>query len=313
MTVEPLDEQTLMVLADLICGDDTLHYRTAAELADFFRRAGWDEMHTYDGETRRAWTIGHLLRRRDDAPAIEQVLCRLVDRREYPHHPDVIVDIQRSLNRLLEGEGIHVEIDTSLRPHVKPGRAEHTPEAWDDLSRSQLLYRIEDIVTDTNLVPLLNQRVQEIATCRRTGCHLAAVILAGSLLEGVLLDAAENRVIPDTVFDEPAAKEQRIRKPKDVSNWTLHALAYIAHRLSWIDSDVAEVIGALRKFRNLVHANQQRQIIGDVPDEDTLNMYWPIVVGAINDLGRTKPGAKIPRRGRSDRSAGPWAMPQRSP
>ncbi|WP_158893117.1 hypothetical protein [Amycolatopsis anabasis] len=310
--MEPLDEQTLTALAGLICGDDTLYYRRAVDLVSFFRRAGWTDIADYNGDTRRSWTIEQLQRKRNDTSAIEQVLCRLVDRREYPHQPDVVTDIEVDLNRLLEAEGIHVEIDDDLRPHVRAGRAAPKPSAWEELSRSQLLYRIEDIVTDTDLVPLLNQRVREIYACRDTSCYLAAIILSGSLLEGILLDAAETRPIPDELWNDAEVKKRNIKKPRNSGDWKLYALTYVAHRLGWIDSDVHEVIDALRKFRNLVHANEQRRIIGDVPDEDTLNIYWPIVVGTINDLGRTRPSpASQPHpiaRAKRMHEQGPWGV-----
>jgi hypothetical protein len=218
------------------------------------------------------------------------VLRRLVDQREYPGEPQLVPEIQLNLNRLLEAENIHVEFDNDFRPHIKPGRYEPMEKRPDPLSRTTLLYRIEDIVTSHDLVPLLNQRIDEVNACRDSGCYLAAVILAGSLLEGILLDAAEARPIPDEIWDEPSAKQENVKRPRTSSDWTLHALAYVAHRLGWIDTDAHEVGKALRKFRNLVHVNQQRTIVGNVPDGDTINMFWPIVIGTINDLGRTKPG-----------------------
>ncbi|WP_280456015.1 hypothetical protein [Nocardia brasiliensis] len=293
--MEPLDEKTLSSLADLICGDDTLHYRRAVDLVDFFRSAGWDEITDYDGESRRSWTHQQLGRKRHDTDAMERVLCRLVDRREYPGRPELTDAIHADLNRLLEPELVHIELDSDLRPHVRPGRAQpdRPPE---DPSRRELLYRVEDVVTDRRLIPLLNQRIREFHACRETGSYLAAVILAGSLLEGILHDAAQHRPVPPEVFDEPEAKKLNVSKPRGPGDWGLHSLAFVARRLQWIDSDVGEVIGALRKFRNIVHPRQQLELIGEVPDADTLEMYWPIVVGTINDLARTKPSNSATNR-----------------
>ncbi|MFI5779593.1 hypothetical protein [Nocardia sp. NPDC051570] len=286
--MEPLDEKTLPALADLICGDDALHYRRAVDLVDFFRHTGWDDVLDYDGESRRSWTLDQLRRKRNDPGAIERVLCRLVARREYPGAPDTADDLLVDLNRLLEPELVHIELDGNLRPHLKPGVAD-AKRLRDDPTRQELLYRIEDIVADRQLVPLLNQRVREFHSCRDTGSYLAAVILAGSLLEGILHDAAQNRPIPMEIFDEPEAKKLEVSRPKGPRGWSLHSLGYAARRLEWIDSDVGEVIGALRKFRNIVHPRQQLELVGEVPDADTIDMYWPIIVGAINDLARTKP------------------------
>jgi hypothetical protein len=123
---------------------------------------------------------------------------------------------------------------------------------------------------------------------------------------GLLLDAAENRPIPDEIWDEPEAKAQNVRRAKSTDRLTLHALIYVAHRLGWIDTDAYRIASALREFRNLVHANEQRKVIGRVPDEDTVDMYWPVFIGAINDLGRTRPGAAASQHGPSTDPAGPW-------
>jgi len=291
MTVEPLDDKTLSAIAEVICGDDTLYYRRGIDLADFFRAAGWEEIVEYDGESRRSWTLDQLRRRRDEPPAIELVLRRLTDRREYPGQPEAAETLRSVLNRILEPELLHIEFDANLRPHVEHGRANNHPPT--DPRNQELQYRIEDIVADKRLIPLLDQRVRELHACRSTGSYLGAVILAGSLLEGILFDAAQHRPIPVEIFNEPKAKEARVQKPKSPRDWQLHSLAYVARRLEWIDSDVGEVIGALRTFRNIVHPRQQLELIGDVPDEDTLNMYWPIVVSTINDLARTKPVIQV--------------------
>jgi hypothetical protein len=79
-----------------------------------------------------------------------------------------------------------------------------------------------------------------------------------------------------------------------------------AQRLHWIDMDAYKIVDALRHFRNLVHANEQRSVIGEVPDADTVDMYWPVVIGAINDLGRTRPGTTHPPSRNTADSAGPW-------
>ena len=48
------------------------------------------------------------------------------------------------------------------------------------------------------MVETRQQRVAEVESCRAGGCYLAVMILLGSLLEGLLLDAAENRPIPES-------------------------------------------------------------------------------------------------------------------
>ncbi|WP_143267944.1 hypothetical protein [Amycolatopsis alba] len=308
--MDTIDEQTLVAVADLICGDGTMFYRKGNELAEFFRRAGWKEITAYDGDTRKSWTVTHLLRRQDEPNAIERILTRLADPRDYPHDRESANEVRDRLNLLLEVENLHVELDDDLRPVIKAGRAapKSIPE---DISRQKLQYSIEEIVTDQALVPLLNQRIIEIEKCRANGCYLAAMIHLGGLVEGLLMDAAVSRPIPDSIWDEPEAKAERVRRaPAD--KLTLHSLIYAAHRLRWIDTDVYRIVGGLRSIRNLVHPHAQRKSPGDVPDEDTVDMYWPVFIGTVNDLGRTRPGESSARQARpAVDSAGPWARRKR--
>jgi len=288
-----------------ICGDDTHCYRRAKDLVAFFRRAGWAVTDDFDGNTRRAWMTSLLREHR-----VTRILLRLVDRREYSGDEDTADEVRQYLNRVLAAENMHVAYGDDRRPQLRDG-LEPAPELGeDDLRSKKLLYSLGDVVTDQKLLPLLTQRIDEFSACKANGFHLAAMILMGSLMEGLLLDAAESRPIPDEIWEERAAKEKRVRKPEESRNWTLYSLTHVAYRLNWIDLDAYKIVEALRYFRNLVHANEQRNVIGDVPDADTIDMYWPAVIGAINDLGRTKPRPE-PRKRRTTPTgdAGPWGRP----
>lgn len=308
--MEPIDEQTLVAVAELICADGKQYYRSVKALVDFFRRAGWD-VGGHDGESRKAWTIAQLLSGRNDAAAIERVLKRMTDPREYQQDRESADEVLVALNYLLEVENLHVELDADLRPVVRTGRAA-LRDLPVDISRQKLQYSISEIVTDQRLVAVLEQRVVEVEKCRANGCHLAAMILLGSLLEGLLLDAAENRLIPESIWDEPEAKAENIRPANRADQLSLQSLIYVAHRLKWIDTDAYRIASAVRDFRNLVHPNAQRKLERS-PDEDTVDMYWPVFVGTANDLGRTKPGGPGERgRAPSDDTPGPWGSRSRS-
>ncbi|MBB5857217.1 hypothetical protein ACFQ05_30410 [Amycolatopsis umgeniensis] len=306
-----IDEQTLVAVADLICGDGTVYYRRAADLVTFFRRAGWNEVGEYDGDSRKSWTVAHLLCRRTEPDAIEQVLKRLVDPREYQQDRESAEEVFRQLNLLLQVENLHVELDANLRPAIRPGRMATDPAPL-DISRQKLQYSVDEVVTDQKLVPILDQRIAEIDKCRATGCYLAAMILLGSLVELLLLDAAENRPIPDEIWNESEAKAERVRPAKTADKLSLHSLIYVAHRLKWIDTDAYRIASVLREFRNLVHPNLERKLTGRPPDEDTVDMYWPVFIGTFNDLGRSRPGGPgAEGGGPSTDPAGPWGRRRR--
>jgi hypothetical protein len=84
-----------------------------------------------------------------------------------------------------------------------------------------------------------------------------------------------------SVQDLPGAGPQRGQLP-------LHHLIEIAHRNHWIQADAQKFSHVLRDYRNLVHVPVQFRI-GDVPDGDTFNVCWYVVVATLNDLAATAP------------------------
>jgi hypothetical protein len=264
-----LDENTLIALTDLICGDDGPFRRTAPQLADFFRRAGWASISGYDGDSRRSWTRTQLLKRQHDPEALEQVLKRLVDPREYPSEPECATESLRRLNDLLQPERLYLSLNKDGRPQLHRG----TPpddKAIASLYTATLQYDVNDIVADKDIAALVQQRIDEVNICREHGAGLAAVILLGSLLEGLLLDAAENRTIPETTW---AAVQ--LHRPDSARKWSLAGLIKIAHHLGWIDFDVNKFGDAIKEFRDMVHVNRQRSVMATPPDRDTIDMNRP--------------------------------------
>ncbi|MEV4212155.1 hypothetical protein [Micromonospora sp. NPDC049662] len=53
---------------------------------------------------------------------------------------------------------------------------------------------LADLVRDADLATILESRLNEAWICDRNGAYSSAVIMLGSLLEGVLLDAVKARL-----------------------------------------------------------------------------------------------------------------------
>src|SRR5262249_52033339 len=105
--------------------------------------------------------------------------------------------------------------------------------------------------------------------------HLSAIVMMGSLLEGLLFDVIRRR--------STEASRSRRAPRKDISEWTLEEMINVASDLRWIDQDIRGCAHSLRGFRNLIH--RDRQIVSNTRvDRDTVNMCWPAVQAAVNDL-----------------------------
>lgn len=258
-----LDDNVLESLALLISGDEaTPYYRTGYEIPKFFRAAGWHDVGELDGY-RRAWTLDRLRERRHDPEALRSVLLRLADPREYLDEDEARAAVVEELNRLLAVEGYHVSYERG-RPVLieqEPMMSRLAMKAPVELTAS-----LTDIVSEPVFGQQLKARLDEAYVCWKAGAPTAAIIMLGSVLEGVLYDVALSR-------------HEVGRKPND----HLETLIGMALDKKWIAREVAEYADVLRGHRNLVHPKKQ-WTQSYAPEDDVVHIAWNVVVAALNDL-----------------------------
>jgi hypothetical protein len=268
-----LDTNTLEELARVICGDDHLYYRKSYEIAQFLERAGWQQVPEYDGY-RKDWTLARLTERRDDPTELEKVLLRLADPREYLDEPEQLPAVVSAVNAFLIHEGVRLE-----NPGGRPRLVACDPSLAHPGNQGPVELRaaMTDLINDEQMAGLLQHRLDEARTCYANGAHVAAIIMLGSLLEGVLVHVVQERdasllgrTSPDRVY--------------------LDALIKTCHEAGWIGADVERFCHELRKYRNFVHPRAEIRE-AHVPDRDTLNMCWPVVNAVLNDLADSQPKA----------------------
>ncbi|MFI5563359.1 hypothetical protein ACIA2T_29100 [Amycolatopsis japonica] len=263
-----LDENVLESLAWLICGDDTTpYYRQGYQIAKFFRNAGWGDVGEVDGY-RRSWTQELLLGRKDDSEALRKILLRLADPRKYLDDETAREATLTELNRILAAESYLIDYE-----HGRPKLLHHDPSTVRMTSQIpiELTVSLADIVSDPVFGGQLKARLDEAYRCWQTGAPTAAIIMLGSLLEGVLYDVALSRHATGP-------------KPSD----RLEQLIINAREQKWISREVAEYADVLRNHRNLVHPKKQ-WTQAYRPTEDAARIAWNVVVGAFNNL------AELPR------------------
>ena len=216
-------------------------------------------------------TSGDADGRRDVPSDIEAVILRLADPREYLSEPGAVTEAARRLNAFLVHEGYQVQL-----PGGRPRIVECDPALGhpSQLAPVELKTTMSELVQNPAFAAALQNRLDEAQTCHANGAHIAAIIMLGSMLEGVLLDVLHTRT-------PPSARRQNDNPP-------LHQLIEIAHRNGWIQADAQRFSHVLRDYRNLVHVPVQFRI-GDVPDGDTFKVCWYVVVAAMNDLAATAP------------------------
>jgi hypothetical protein len=289
--MKKLDDTTLDAIAELICGSGQGSgggyaspgpYRTMSEINGFFGRAGIEPR----GESStRKWFVLESLQNLNEGKTgnlipvkLEQVILRLASPREYRGDAGMTQKVIEYLNQIMRVEGIEVmlkgvEPQLAARP---PGVSVAPPnkpiEPPPDFGK---------LVSDSDLASVLSFRWQEVQRCVRVEAYLSAVVMMGSILEGVLLHKVEQDF--RNANQAKAAPKDKSGKTRPIQDWGISSLIDVAHELGWLQGDVKRFSHALRESRNVVHPYVQR-LLNERPDKDTCSICWQVVRAAVADL-----------------------------
>lgn len=273
-----LDSKTLEVLAELICGDSGPHYRKGWELPLFFRNAGL-HCSDHDGSTRKWWTLDRLHDYNADPSQTQKIVLRLANPKEYPGEPDKTNEVIR-LNNILSVEGLNIHVDGVI-PKIQE-ISPTVPERHKNVKQFAIpVPDFDRLINDPSLALILRARWKEVVNCIDGKTYLAAIILMGSILEGVLLAFVQE--YPREANQASSVPKDNNGKVKQFGEWSLSNLINVAHDCGWLQLDVKKFSHTLREYRNLVHPWEQRAR-SEFPDEDTCRICWEVVRAAINDL-----------------------------
>ena len=280
-----LDDNTLEVIAETICGggegagggyESPAPYRTKSQIYDFFRRIGVQPQGT---SSTRKWLVLESLQALNGTSALEAVLRRLASPKEYRGDSNQTQSVVDHLNQVLRVEGLEIEflgIDAQIRERTptatSPKPKQKPTESPPEFSR---------LIQDASLAAILAFRWDEAQRCAGASAYLSAVVMMGSLLEGILLYKLEQN--PKIANEAKSSPKDRQGKPRPIQEWGLASLIEVAHELRWLQGDVRRFSHGLRESRNIVHPYVER-LHGDKPDEHTSAICWQVVRAAVADL-----------------------------
>ncbi|MBF0345323.1 MAG: hypothetical protein HQL06_13970 [Nitrospirae bacterium] len=279
-----MDTSTLEQIAEFICGDDKAKYpkyRTGSELTRFFQSVSVDAKH--DGSARKWWTQSVLSKLNENK--LIDVILRLALPHEYKGEKDQISLAISTLNKILKLESLEVIIE-GVSPKLKkitPNFDFNKPETKEERELKSLPQPDFSLLGLTvGIDEILKGRWEEAQRCVDAKAFLSAIIIMGSMLEGLLLGIMQ-KYQKEANQALSAPKNKEATSVKRFQDWTLSDMINVAHEVGWIDKDVKEFSHALREFRNLIHPYQQ-MTLQTFPDEDTCNISWPVVQATCNDL-----------------------------
>lgn len=282
-----LDDTTLEAIAETICGagqgagggaayEAPGPYRSKSEIHSFFARAG---VSPQGMSSTRKWFVLESLQAINGTHHLDNVLKRLASPKEYRGDATVTQAVTNHLNQILQVEGLELAV-VGVEPQIRERKAEaSTPKPKQ--APLEVPPDFGHLVQDSSLADILTFRWAEAQRCFGADAHLSAVVMMGSILEGVLLHKAEHNM--KAANQAKAAPRDKTGAVKPAHDWSLSVLIDVAHEVGWLQGDVKRFSHALRESRNIVHPYVQR-ISQDRPDGDTCRICWQVVRAAVADL-----------------------------
>lgn len=140
-------------------------------------------------------------------------------------------------------------------------------------------------IVKPEMAEVLNRRLKEISACIDGEAYLATTIMAGSLLEGLLFELANNYI---QIFNQsscsPKNREGRVKKFYD---WSLEDFINVAYNTGYISLDMKKFSSSLRDFRNYIHPQEQVKFIFN-PDKHTAAITMQVLKAAIADISKER-------------------------
>lgn len=148
------------------------------------------------------------------------------------------------------------------------------------LARSLRPEAVAGATRDPSMAAIVLDRLQEAERCLGVEAYLAAVILAGSVLEALCLDFGAQH--PERV--NRAFEAAYNKPPPKLPEWHLRQWIDVLGSTGDLSPNIEKFGHGLRDFRNYVHPAQQRAS-GFRLDKHTAEISLRVVGAAIDDLG----------------------------
>ena len=133
------------------------------------------------------------------------------------------------------------------------------------------------LVPDARMKEILARRWNETILCLQAGADLAATVMMGGLLEGLLLARLNLMNDKAPAFKATAAPKDKSGATLPLKDWVLKNYIEVAHELRWIGKAGKDVGNVLRDYRNYIHPAKELSHGITVSSKDT-QVLWPVFV-----------------------------------
>jgi hypothetical protein len=140
------------------------------------------------------------------------------------------------------------------------------------------------LVHDLKMQGILTRRWDECVTCLRAPAPMAATVMMGGLLEGLLLARVNKESNQQPIRTANAApKDRKTGDPLPLKDWGLKNFIDVAHELGWISQSAKDVGVVLRDYRNYIHP-QKELSHGIILSNDDTAVLWEVAKSISKQL-----------------------------
>ena len=149
------------------------------------------------------------------------------------------------------------------------------------LHREYDIPNIDRLPIDAHAIPIVESRLVEARTALSAGAYLSVVFLCGSVLEAVLLGAAQKDPAKfNKASSSPRNPDGTVRR---FHEWSLAQFIDTACEIDLLKPDVKKFGHGLRDFRNYIHPYKQ-MVSGFTPDQHTAKVSFHVLKAALANV-----------------------------
>ena len=149
------------------------------------------------------------------------------------------------------------------------------------LEKEFTIPNIHKLPIEAPVASIIEVRLEEARKALRVGAHLSVIFLCGSVLEGVLLGAAQKN--PKKFNKSPTSPKKDNGKVKPFHEWSLAQFIDTACDIQLFKLDDKKFSHGLRDFRNYIHPYEQ-MVSGFTPDQHTAKVCFQVLKAALASM-----------------------------
>lgn len=283
-----LCKKTLECLREMI--NEKSEYRSGPKLVQFFNDLGFKDSYGQGFPSRWLFTEDRLAKI-NGTPAIDKCIRNTFAPINFVGRIQELDCLIKDFNQYLafdKWKVVRREADLAFQKlekvTINPGEPKDSENEF--LSREFANVDLRALRFENAIADVLQNRIKEIEKCFNSGSPLAVILLAGSVLEGILLGLALQH--PRQFNSAKSSPKDSNSKVKPFHEWSLSSFIDVAKELGLIQHDTHKFSHSLRDFRNYIHPFEQMSS-GFSPREHTAKICLQVLRAALYELSDNLP------------------------